>query len=93
MGTGIKVGSKNWSKLGNDTGINIDSKMETESQGWGSGSHSHSYSISLNGKLANCPRFVIGYVQICMMKLSLDQSLQAPRFFVPINMARVIGNC
>ena len=51
MGTAINVGSENWYKLGNDTGINIDSKMETESQGWGSGSHSSS--ISLNEKLAN----------------------------------------
>ena len=29
MGTEINIGSKNWSKLGEDTGINIDSKMET----------------------------------------------------------------
>ena len=46
------VGSENWPKLDNDTGVNIDSKMKIESQGWGSGSHSHSSSISLNGK--NC---------------------------------------
>ena len=50
---GINVGSENWSKLGKDTGVNIDSKMGTESQGWGSGSHSHLSSISLNEKLAN----------------------------------------
>ena len=47
MGTGINVGSENWSKLGKDTGVNTDSKMETESQSWGSGSHSQSNSISL----------------------------------------------
>jgi len=51
MGMGINVGSKNWFKLGKDTGVNIVSKMETESQSWGSMSHSHS--ILLNGKLAN----------------------------------------
>jgi len=51
--TGINVSLKNWSKLGKDTGVNIDSKMKTESQGWGSRSHSHSSSISLNAKLAN----------------------------------------
>ena len=53
MGTGINVGSRNWSKLSNYTGVNIKSKMKIESQGWESGSHSHSSSISLNGKLAN----------------------------------------
>jgi len=53
MGTWINVGSKNWSKLDNDNGINIDSKMKIESQSLGSGSHSHSSSISLNEKLAN----------------------------------------
>jgi len=50
---GIYVGSKNWSKLSKNTGVNIDSKMGSESQGWRSGSHSYSSSISLNGKLAN----------------------------------------
>ena len=50
---GINVGPENWSKLGKDTGFNIDSKMGTESQGWGSRSHSPSSSVSLNGKLAN----------------------------------------
>ena len=30
---GINVGYKNWSKLGKKTGVNIDSKIETESQG------------------------------------------------------------
>ena len=34
MGTGINVGLGNWSKLGKNTGVNIDSKMETESQSW-----------------------------------------------------------
>ena len=53
MATGINVGSGNWSKLGKDTRVNIDSKMVTESQDWRSGSHSHSSSISLNEKLAN----------------------------------------
>ena len=71
----INVGSKNWSKLGEDTRINIDLKMKTESQGSGSWSHSHLSSISMNGELAK-PRFGIGQVQICVMKLSLDQSLQ-----------------
>ena len=37
MSTGINVGSGNWSKLGKNTGVNIDSKMETESQSWGIG--------------------------------------------------------
>ena len=36
MGTGINVGSENWSKLGKNTGVNMDSKMGTESQSWGS---------------------------------------------------------
>jgi len=49
----INVGSRNWSKLGKNTGVNIDSKMETESQSWGSGSHSWLSSISLKWKLAN----------------------------------------
>ena len=40
MGTGINVGSRNWSKLGNDTEVNIDSKMKADSQGWGRG-HMH----------------------------------------------------
>ena len=40
MGTGINISSKNWSKLSKNTGVNIDSKIETESQNWGSGSHS-----------------------------------------------------
>ena len=53
MGNGINVGSGNWSKLGKDIGVNVDSKMVTKSQGWGSGSHSHLTSTSLNGKLAN----------------------------------------
>jgi len=53
MSTGINVGSRNWSKLGKDTGVNIDSKIGTESQDWGSGLHSYSSSISLNEKLAN----------------------------------------
>ena len=57
MSMRINVGSENLSKLGNDTGINIVSKMETESQGWGSGSHSHSSSISLNEKLDNLFKF------------------------------------
>ena len=39
MGTETNVGSENWSKLGKNTRVNIDSKMGTESQGWGSGSH------------------------------------------------------
>ena len=47
---GINVGSEKWSKLSNDTGVNIKSKMKIESQGWGLGSHSHSSSISLNEK-------------------------------------------
>ena len=33
IGTGINVSLGNWSKLGKDTGVNIDSKMGTESQG------------------------------------------------------------
>jgi len=37
MGTGINVGSGNWSKLGKNTGVNIDSKMRTESQKLGIG--------------------------------------------------------
>ena len=53
MGTRINVGSRNWSKLGKNTGVNIDLKMKIESQSWGLGSHSHSSSISLNEKLAN----------------------------------------
>ena len=53
IGTGINVGSENWFKLGNDTGVNIKSKMKIESQGCGSGLHLHSSSISLNEKLAN----------------------------------------
>ena len=40
MGTRINIGSENWPKLGKNTGVDIDSKMETESQSWGSGSHS-----------------------------------------------------
>ena len=40
MGTRINVGSENWSKLGKNTGVNIDSKMGTESQSWESDSHS-----------------------------------------------------
>jgi len=32
MGMGINVGSENWSKLGKNTGVNIDSKMKTESK-------------------------------------------------------------
>ena len=40
MGTDIKVGSENWSKLGNYAKINIDYKMKTKLQGWRSGSHS-----------------------------------------------------
>ena len=40
MSMGINVGSGNWSKLGKNTEIHIDSKMGTESQSWGSGSHS-----------------------------------------------------
>ena len=51
--TRINVGSEKWSKLSNDTGVNIKSKMKIESKGWGLGSHSHSSSFSLNGKLAN----------------------------------------
>ena len=31
MGTKINVGSENGSKLGKDTGVNIDSKFETKS--------------------------------------------------------------
>ena len=77
MGTGINVGSRNWSKLGSDTGVNIKSKIEIESQGWGSG-HIHiqvqSHWIE---NLLICRRFEICQeVQICVMKLSLDQSLQ-----------------
>ena len=53
MGTEINVGSKNWSKLGKNTGVNIDSKMETESQSCGLDSHSQSTSISLKWKLDN----------------------------------------
>ena len=34
MGTEINVGSGNWSKLGKNTRINIDSKMGTELQSW-----------------------------------------------------------
>ena len=37
--TGINVGSGNWSKLGKNIGVNIDSKMGTESESWGLGSH------------------------------------------------------
>ena len=62
IGTGINVGSRNWSKLGKDTRINIDSKMETESQDWGSG-HIHIQVQSHWMKnLPNCPRFKIGQV-------------------------------
>ena len=74
MGTGINVGSKNWSILGKNTRVNIDSKMRIESQGWGSGLYSHSSSISKKN-LSICPGFEIGQVQICMMKLNLGQSL------------------
>ena len=46
MGTGINVGSENWSKLGKNTGVNIDLKIKIESQSWRSGSHSYSSSFS-----------------------------------------------
>ena len=70
MGTGINIGSENWSKLGNDTGVNIKSKMETESQGWGQGHiHIHIQSHWMKN-LPSCSRFGIGQVQICVMKLN-----------------------
>ena len=47
MVTGINVGLKNVSKLGKDTGVNIDSKIRIDSQSYKSGSHSCSSSIFL----------------------------------------------
>jgi len=43
----IKIGSNMWLKLGNNIGVDIDSKLEIESLNWGLGSHSCSSSISL----------------------------------------------
>ena len=71
MCMGINVGSKNWSKLGKDTGVNIDSKMETESQDWGSG-HIHIQVQSHWMKnLPICHKIGIGQVQDVMVKLNL----------------------
>ena len=71
IGTRINVGSRNESKLGKDTGVNIDSKFETKSRSWGSRSHSHSSSISLNENLPIYQKFKIGQVQVGVMKLNL----------------------
>ena len=40
IGVGINVSSRIGSKLGKDTGVNIDSKIKIESQSQGSSSHS-----------------------------------------------------
>ena len=40
MGIRINIDSGIGSKLGKDTGVNINSKIETELQSWGSDSHS-----------------------------------------------------
>ena len=53
MDTRINVGLGNGSNFGNDSGVNVDSKIGIESQSYGSGSHSYSSSISLKWKLAN----------------------------------------
>jgi len=73
---GINVSSGNWSKLGNDNGINIDSKIETESQDWESGSHSHSSSISLTEKLANLSKVWNWSSSNLCDEIDLDQCLQ-----------------
>ena len=75
--TEINVGSENWSKLGNDTRINIDSKMETESQNWESGSNSHSSSISLNEKLVNL--FKVWNWSNSSLYNEIDSWLKSPR--------------
>ena len=75
IGTGIDVGSENWSKLGNDTGVNIDSKMKLNHKvgDWG---HIHIQVQSHWMKnLPICLRFEIDQVQVCVMRLNLGQSL------------------
>ena len=68
---GLRIGSK----LGKNTRVNIDSKIETESQSWGSIHIHKQVQSNWSENFPIFPRFGIGRVQVDVLKLN-SQSLQ-----------------
>ena len=76
MGTGINVGSKNWSKLGMIPESTYFRRWKLNHKVGDKGYIHIQVQSHWMKNLSICPRFKFGQVQICVMKLNLDQSLQ-----------------